>query len=89
MDTSGGRATPSTLRSAFLELLALTGLAIALPAYGLASRNTEVFINLRPSAINVVLLGIATLLVPPAVLLAVEWVVGRFAPRAQIGRAHV
>lgn len=83
MDTSGGRATPSTLRSAFLELLALTGLAIALPAYGLASRNTEVFINLRPSTVNVVLLGIAALLVPPTVLTAVEWIVGRFAPRAR------
>ena len=81
-DPSKEGVAPDDL-DAFLELLALTGLAIALPAYGLASRNTEVFINLRPAAINVVLLGIATLLVPPAVLLAVEWSVGRFAPRAR------
>lgn len=83
METSGRRGGSRDLLAAFLELLALTGLAIALPAYGLASRNTEVFINLRPAAINVVLLGIATLLVPPAVLLAVEWIVGRFAPRVR------
>lgn len=83
MDSSGRPAPPTALGPAFLELLALSGMAVALPVYGLFSRNTEVFINLRPSGLRVVAVALAVLVVPPLALVMVEWAVGRVRPGAR------
>jgi hypothetical protein len=58
------------------HLIALTSFAIAQPAYDLLSKNPDYFVMAGFHALDVVLYGLAVLIVPPAVLMAIELVAG-------------
>jgi arylsulfatase A-like enzyme len=66
---------------AFLELFALSGVAVAQPAFDLLTKNAELMVTLRTTAFEAVLFTVLVLLVPPAVLWAVEVLVGLAVPR--------
>jgi hypothetical protein len=57
-------------------LFALTGLAVARPAFEPITKNRDLLVIHRPRGTELVLLTVAVLVVPPAVLCAVERVVG-------------
>jgi Sulfatase len=68
---------------AFLELFALTGVAVTQPALDLLSKNAGLFITLRTSAIATVALVLIIVFVPAAVLWAVESLIGAALPRVR------
>lgn len=68
---------------AFLELFALTGIAVAQPFFDVVSKNSELFVVRDTSGTDLILLALAVLLVPAVVLYAVEVIVGLIAPAAR------
>ncbi len=66
---------------AFLELVALTGVALAQPALDLLSKNAALFITLQSTKLETVALGLIVVLVPPVILWVLEVVVGLVIPR--------
>lgn len=69
---------------AFLELLALTGIAVAQPTFDILSGDgASVFVSRRSSPAAVILFALTVVLVPPMVLWALEVLVGAVVPRAR------
>jgi hypothetical protein len=68
---------------AFLELLALCGVAVAQPALDVLSKNSSVFVAARASKLETIALAFAIVLVPPALLWGIEVLVGLAVPRAR------
>ncbi|MCI3948734.1 MAG: sulfatase, partial [Acidimicrobiales bacterium] len=60
----------------FLELLGLSGLAVASPVLQVFSDGAEVFVAYRASRFEIVLFALGVVLVVPAVLFAVELLAG-------------
>lgn len=60
----------------FLELLGLSGLAVASPVLQVFSDGAEVFVAYRASRLEIVLFALGVVLVVPAVLFAVELLAG-------------
>ena len=67
----------------FLELFGVAGLAVAQPTFDLLTKNADLFTSRHIGAGELVLFVAALLLVPPALLYAVEVVVGVVAPGAR------
>ena len=68
---------------AFLELVALAGIAFAQPALDLLSKNAALFITLQSTKLETVALGLIVVLVPPVILWGVEVLVGLVLPRTR------
>lgn len=68
---------------AFLELFALCGLVIAQPLLDLLGKNVGLFVTSDASALEVVLLALLVVLIPPLVLWCVEMLVAAFMPKAR------
>jgi hypothetical protein len=66
---------------AFLELVALTGVALAQPALDLLSKNAALFITLLSTKLETVALSLIVVLVPPTSLWVLEVIVGLVVPR--------
>ncbi len=65
----------------FIELFALTGLAVTQPALDLLGNNASLFITLRTSALGTVALVLIIVVVPATILWAAEVAVGLVLPR--------
>jgi hypothetical protein len=63
------------------HLLALSAFGIAQPAFDLLSRNSDFFVVEQFQAVDVVLYGLAVLLVPPAIVFALELAAGLVSSR--------
>jgi sulfatase-like protein len=59
-----------------VHLFALSSFAIAQPAYDLLSKNPDYFVMAGFHALDVVLYGLAVLIIPPAVLMTAELLTG-------------
>jgi hypothetical protein len=68
---------------AFLELLAVTGIALTQPALDILRRNPAIFITQGTSGLQLVLLTIGLVVVAPLGLWALEVLVGLVAPPAR------
>jgi Sulfatase len=68
---------------AFLELLALTGIAFAQPYFDIVSKNAELFVTRSTSGAQFILLTALAVLLPAAVAWTIEVVVSLIAPRAR------
>jgi hypothetical protein len=68
---------------AFIELLALTGIAVAQPAFDILKKNAEIFVNRSTTRLEVIGLALFFVLVPPIVLWVMEVVVGLVVPAAR------
>ncbi|MFM7270056.1 MAG: sulfatase-like hydrolase/transferase [Actinomycetes bacterium] len=55
-----------------LEWLGVAGMAIAVPMLGVLGKNTEILLNFQPGRLRILLLLLAIVLLPPALLIAVE-----------------
>lgn len=66
-----------------LELAALSGFVVAQPVFQTISSASEFLVFRKAAPLDVVLLTLAFVAVPPVVLWSVEWVAGRFSPRLQ------
>lgn len=66
---------------AYLELLALTGVAVAQPTFDLLGKNTGVFIALRTTGLETIALAVLVVLVPPTALWLVEVLIGLLVAR--------
>lgn len=66
---------------AALELFALCGIAFAQPTFDLLGKNTGIFATRGSTALDLVVLSLAVLFVPAAILYGVEVVVGLGLPR--------
>jgi hypothetical protein len=71
---------------AFLELAALSGVAVAQPAFDILESNAEIFVRQQTKPIELFALVILLVLVPPAVLWAIEVACALVLPRL---RRHV
>jgi Sulfatase len=67
----------------FVELLALTGVAIAQPAFDLLEKNVALFVTERTSKAQTIGLTLVLILVPPTVLWLVEVAAGLVLPRVR------
>ncbi len=65
---------------AFLELLALTGIAVAQPTFDILKKNAEIFVSRSSTRLEVVGLAIVFVLGPPIFLWVVEVGVGLLLP---------
>src|SRR3954452_11745157 len=71
-----------SLRVAALHLFVLSAFAVAQPLFDLLGRNAEFFGARGSTGVDVVLFALTLLVVPPALLLAVEAIVPRRARSA-------
>jgi hypothetical protein len=72
-----------------VELLALTGVAIAQPILDVFGRAPEFFVALRARPFHIVVFALAVILVPPAAIFAVEFVITRLVPSRRRVLVHV
>ena len=68
----------------YVELLAVAGLAIAQPLLSLYGNNAEEFVTSNSSPLDIALFGLAIVLIPPAVLLAVTAPLRLVSPRVEL-----
>ncbi len=68
---------------AALELFALCGIAFAQPTFDLLGKNTGIFATRGSTAIDLIVVSLAILIVPPFALYTVDVLVGLVAPRAR------
>jgi hypothetical protein len=68
---------------AFLEVLALSGLAVAQPTFDLLGRNARLFIAWQADGVDLVLLAVVVVLAPALACWTVEVLVGLVAPRVR------
>lgn len=68
---------------AFVELFALTGVAVAQPTFDLLSKNASLMVTLRTTEAEAVLLTLIVLLGPPVALWLLEVLAGLAFPRAR------
>ncbi|HEX2161090.1 MAG TPA: sulfatase-like hydrolase/transferase, partial [Thermoleophilaceae bacterium] len=81
------RQPPSVLLS-FLHLAVLSAFALAQPLFDLLSDNPEFFAARGSTATDIIVFGVLLVLVPPALLLAIELLVGLAGSAARRG-AHL
>lgn len=74
-------STSLTARSAFLQLMALWGMAVAQPLYDILGQNPEFFVVRRSSALELTLLTLTLSFFIPLVLVAMMLLVRRVFPR--------
>jgi hypothetical protein len=74
-DTNSAAKPPSVLLS-FLHLAVLSAFALAQPLFNLLSDNPEFFAARGSTATDIIVFGILLVVVPPAVLLAIELLIG-------------
>lgn len=67
----------------YLELLALTGIAVAQPVFDIVGKDATVFLTRGAGPAEIVLYTLVVVLGPPTVLWAVEVLVGLALPRAR------
>jgi len=79
--------TPGVLLS-FLHLAVLSAFALAQPLFNLLSDNPEFFAARGSTAVDVIVFAVLLVVLPPALLLAIELLVGLAGPRARRG-AHL
>ncbi len=65
---------------AFLELLALTGIAVAQPTFDILKKNPSIFVNRSSTKLEVIGLALVFVLGPPIFLWVVEVAVGLLLP---------
>ncbi len=68
---------------AALELFALCGIAVAQPTFDLLGKNTGIFATRGATSLDLILLALFIVLVPPLVLYLVEVAVGLVLPRVR------
>jgi hypothetical protein len=68
---------------AFVELLAVSGLAFAQPMFDVLNKNSEIFVSRHATRSDVVLLTLAVLLGPPLLWYAIEVVVSLIGARVR------
>jgi hypothetical protein len=68
---------------AFLELLAVTGLTVARPTFGILTNNAEIFVTRQTQPAELVTFAFLLVLVPPLALWIVEVAIGAVLPRAR------
>jgi Sulfatase len=68
---------------AFLELLAVTGMTLARPTFGILTNNTAVFVSRHTQPLELVAFTLLLVLLPPFLLWLVEVGVGALLPRAR------
>lgn len=68
---------------AFVELLALTGIAVAQPTLDLLANNSALFVSVRASKLETIALACFIVLFPPVALWALEVLAGLVLPRAR------
>jgi hypothetical protein len=66
---------------AALELFALSGIAVAQPTFDLLGKNTGIFATRGATSLDLILLALFIVIVPPLVLYVVEVLVGLVLPR--------
>jgi hypothetical protein len=67
----------------YLELLALTGIAVAQPVFDIVGKDATVFLTRGAGPVEIVLYALVVVLAPPTVLWSVEVLVGLALPRAR------
>jgi hypothetical protein len=80
-------APPSVLLS-FLHLAVLSAFALAQPLFNLLSDNPEFFAARGSTATDIIVFGVLLVVLPPALLLAIELLIGLAGPAARRG-AHL
>ncbi|HEU0019125.1 MAG TPA: sulfatase-like hydrolase/transferase [Thermoleophilaceae bacterium] len=81
------RQPPGVLLS-FLHLAVLSAFALAQPLFNLLSDNPEFFAARGSTAMDIIVFAVLLVVLPPAVLLAIELLIGLAGPKARLG-AHL
>jgi hypothetical protein len=89
----GGCSPPRQCRQpgillSFLHLAVLSAFALAQPLFGLLSDNPEFFAARGSTAADIIVFAFLLVVVPPAILLAIELLIGLAGRRARLG-AHL
>lgn len=82
------RQQPPSVLLSFLHLAVLSAFALAQPLFGLLSDNPEFFAARGSTATDIIVFAILLVVVPPAVLLAIELLIGLAGRKARLG-AHL
>jgi hypothetical protein len=80
---TGGRSPGSRRRKPFLELLALTGLAIAQPVLDVFGGGADVFVTLGAGRLDVVIFAVTVAVGPALLLWLIELLIGAVDGRAR------
>jgi len=86
-EQAAAKSAPGALLS-FLHLAVLSAFALAQPLFNLLSDNPEFFAARGSTAVDVIVFAVLLVVVPPAIGLAIEALVGLAGPRARYG-AHL
>ncbi len=81
------RQPPGVLLS-FLHLAVLSAFALAQPLFNLLSDNPEFFAARGSTAMDIIVFAVLLVVLPPAVLLGIELLIGLVGPKARLG-AHL
>jgi len=81
------RQPPGVLLS-FLHLAVLSAFALAQPLFNLLSDNPEFFAARGSTAMDIIVFAILLVVLPPALLLGIELLIGLAGPKARLG-AHL
>lgn len=81
-------ARPPGVLLSFLHLAVLSAFALAQPLFNLLSDNPEFFAARGSTAVDVIVFAVLLVVLPPALGLAIELLVGLAGPRARLG-AHL
>jgi len=81
-ETGAEKSAPGVLLS-FLHLAVLSAFALAQPLFSLLSDNPEFFAARGSTALDVISFGVLLVVLPPALLLAIELLIGLAGPRAR------
>ena len=76
----GAERQPGLLWS-YLHLAVLSTFALAQPLFDLLSDNPEFFAARGSTAMDVIVFAVLLVVVPPTLLLAIEWLIGRAGER--------
>ena len=71
-------APPVSYTRLGLHIFALSGFAIAQPVFSVLSSSTELFVARRTTTLELVVLALALVSFPPAIMMGIVWLVGRF-----------
>ena len=79
---------PPSLLISFLHLAVLSAFALAQPLFNLLSDNPEFFAARGSTAMDIIVFAVLLVVIPPAIGLAIELLVGLAGPTARLG-AHL
>ena len=82
------RQQPPSVLLSFLHLAVLSAFALAQPLFNLLSDNPEFFAARGSTAMDIVVFAVLLVVLPPALLLGIELLVGLAGPKARLG-AHL